>query len=73
LSDDRHIVIGSFCGRCLVEIALADIAQFLADDHLCQDCAGTSDSEHAQSILRAERSSTNPLLPKEVANGDASF
>ena len=47
----------SVCVRCLRP---TDIDSFLANDHVCDACAGMSDSEIAQRTLASEKQSTVP-------------
>lgn len=59
----------SFCTRVHPEgarvILPEEFAQFLADDHLCSDCAPISDNEHAAAGVLNWRQSTVP----EVTHG----
>lgn len=42
------------------EITAEEYLQFLLDNHLCPECAGISDSDHAQAGVARHRQSTVP-------------
>jgi hypothetical protein len=51
---------GSYCSRSLTPIAPSDVAEFIANDHLCVDCCGEEDHVYNQRVIAAEQQSTVP-------------
>ena len=59
---------GSYCTRCRAPILPEDLAEYLANDHLCSKdgCAGVYDSDHAQLILAAEKRTAAIALEQQL-------
>jgi hypothetical protein len=54
----RPVPRGSYCTRCRSFILPEELAEFLANDFLCNGCAFITDSEVAQQTIASERQPT---------------